>query len=75
MQVVSSSSGGTAYFIGVSCGVCSKHVAWMVNHKEEDRTEIFSLLEKKGTQIMCLSCYDKHAAKNVYSEDTYNEMK
>jgi hypothetical protein len=49
-------------------------MAWMVNHEEQDRTEIFSLL-KKGTQFMCLSCYDKHAAKNVYSEDTYNEMK
>jgi len=45
-------------------------MAWLVNHDEQVRTEIFSLLEKKGTQIMCLSCYDKHAAKNVYSEDT-----
>ena len=34
-----------------------------------------SSLLKKGTQIMCLSYYDIHAAKNVYSEDTYNELK
>jgi hypothetical protein len=46
----------------------------MVNHEEQDRTEIFSLL-KKGTQIMCLSYYEIHAEKNLYSEDTYNELK
>ena len=46
----------------------------MVNHEEQDRTEIFSLL-RKGTQIMCLSYNDIHAAKNAMDEDTYNELK
>ena len=46
----------------------------MVNHEEQDRTEIFSLL-RKGTQIMCLSYYDINAAKNAMNEDTYNELK
>jgi hypothetical protein len=56
---------GPMFFVGVSCGICNKRVAWLVNHEEDDRTEIFSMLKMKGTQVACLDCYDKHFAKEV----------
>lgn len=39
--------------MGVSCGICGNHVAWMLDHSDNDRTEIFAMLKDKGMSIAC----------------------
>ena len=38
----------------------------IIRSVEDDVKEIFEMLEKKGTQIMCLSCHNKLLGKEDY---------
>jgi hypothetical protein len=64
---------GPVYIIHISCGVCSKHIGAMFNHKLMDRRDIFNKLNERGTQIMCNSCHDKLMSKEGY--DNQEELK
>jgi hypothetical protein len=64
---------GPAYILQISCGVCSKHIGVMFNHKLMDRRDIFTLLNERGTQMMCLNCHDTLMSKEGY--DNQDELK